>query len=123
MALAPPGTDAPPVSVDRLPTLTEVVELGTEPDGVVLDEPPVAPVPTAPSAPPPDRNALIEQVLAELVPRIDGLLEMRLREALAPALARAADGLIRDARTELSSTLQDLVREAVARVLQINADR
>lgn len=123
MALAPPGTDAPPVSVDRLPTLTEVVELGTEPDAVVLDEPPVAPVPTAPSAPPPDRNALIEQVLAELVPRIDGLLEMRLREALAPALARAADGLIRDARTELSSTLQDLVREAVARVLQINADR
>ena len=123
MALAPPGTDAPPVSVDRLPTLTEVVELGAEPDAVVLDEPPVAPVPTAPSAPPPDRNALIEQVLAELVPRIDGLLEMRLREALAPALARAADGLIRDARTELSSTLQDLVREAVARVLQINADR
>lgn len=106
MAVVLPASDEPPVSVDRLPTLTEVVEL--RPAG-------------APTAV--DAQALIEQVLAELAPRIDRLFEARLREALAPALARAADGLIRDTRAELSATLHDLVQEAVARVLQERRDR
>ena len=106
MPVALPESDEPPVSADRLPTLTEVVQLGP------------ASGPTAV-----DSHVLIEQVLAELAPRIDRLFESRLREALAPALARAAEGLIRDARGELSVTVRDLVQEAVARVLQERSTR
>jgi alkylhydroperoxidase family enzyme len=62
-------------------------------------------------------------VLRELQPRLDEMLETRLREALAPALARAADGLIRDARGELAPALRDLVQAAVARALQSGAGR
>jgi hypothetical protein len=110
------------VDVDRLPTLTEVLELGHE---------------RAAGSPATNANArtntdtdsvsdsdsdkiavtdtdLVAQVLALLEPRIGHLLEARLREALAPALARAADGLIRDVRAELAPTLRGLVEEAVA---------
>ena len=45
-----------------------------------------------------------------------------LDEALAPALARAADGLIRDTRVNLSVAVRDLVQEAVDRALQRRAD-
>jgi hypothetical protein len=122
------------LSADRVPTLTEVVELAGEPAPPVppappavlaaepdTDEAPAAALPEPvpePAPSPPDPQALAALVLAELAPRIDLLLEARLREALAPALARAADGLIRDSRYELNHALQDLVREAVARVLQ-----
>jgi hypothetical protein len=41
-----------------------------------------------------------------------------LREALAPALARAADALITEARRELAQTLRELVDESVTRALE-----
>ena len=96
-ALLPTIDDEPPPAADRLPTLTEVVDM----------------------ARPAERDAahLVDEVLAELAPRIDLLLESRLREALAPALARAADVLIRDARQPLNQTLRELVEEAVARAM------
>lgn len=147
---------------DRLPTLTEVVQLAADPwaaasrlatgqpDPAVLPQPvdlPGARAPTmllaevlaaptqlptalpanAPTmadpvtmAPPPawDEEQLTHRVLAVLEQRLDGLFEARLREALAPALARAADGLIRDLRPELTQALHDLVHDAVARALQ-----
>lgn len=68
-----------------------------------------------------DAHALVSQVLAELQPRIDMLFESRLREALAPALARVADGLIRETRDELSGALRDLVEDAVTRAQQRRA--
>ena len=37
------------------------------------------------------------------------MLEHRLREALAPVLARATDALVREARNELAATLRDVV--------------
>lgn len=130
----------PNLNLDRLPTLTEVLELGR---GTVPERPlpmelavnlaigqgaptvPLAPLPTlaaqppgsalAPLAPLPATDAdLVAQVLALLEPRVGGLLETRLREALAQVLARAADGLIRDARAELAPTLRSLVEESVA---------
>jgi hypothetical protein len=97
-------------------------------------QPPVAPVVASPcvevtSGPLPaprqpvvDVEAVVGQVLSELMPRIDMLLESRLREALAPALARAADGLIRDTRLNLAVAVRDLVQEAVDRALQRRAD-
>jgi hypothetical protein len=161
MAPALHGPDEPrPPAPERVPTLTEVVELGTveapvaaQPDlsddggwadaTSPLDDhvrdapaddaeammatvplPPGAlptltldvPAPPPPQAPP-SREALVQAVLAELEPRIETLLEARLREALAPALARAADGLIREARDETGQALRALVHEAVSHVL------
>ena len=69
-----------------------------------------------------DAQVLVGQVLAELSPRIDMMFQARLREALAPALARAADSLIRDTRDEMAATLRELVQEAVTRALQRRAD-
>ena len=57
-------------------------------------------------------------MLFELEQRIDSLFESRMREAIAPALARAADGLIRESRHELSGALRELVEEAVTRALE-----
>jgi hypothetical protein len=135
MPVASPATDERPASTDRLPTLTEVVELGGDAAGTLalfgaalpeeLGEPPqeAAPTATASAAPPPviDEAALVEQVLLALAPRIDMLFEARLREAVAPALARAADGLIRETRDELGAVLLALVQEAVARALDRRA--
>lgn len=95
-------------AADRVPTLTEVVELG---------------VAAPPQGQLPDHGELVALVLVELGPRVEGLFEERLQEALAPALARAADGLIRDARAQLAGTLQALVSEAVTRVLDAQRGR
>lgn len=118
-------SDERPPSVDRVPTLTEVVDFGpvavpedlragtdTPPPAVAV--PPVAPLPSVA----PDPEQLVTQVLSELSPRIEMLLESRLREALAPALARAAEALIRESRDGLNRTLRELVEEAVTRALQ-----
>ena len=65
---------------------------------------------------------LSRQVLADLQRQLDLMLEVRLREALAPALARAADALIRDARKELTAALRDAVARAVAQELARRRD-
>jgi hypothetical protein len=130
--------DERPLSADRVPTLTEVVEIAppatdtrdvvdaTPPAVDLLEDGPVSLAEVLPPAPVPvlpDTQMLVTQVLAELAPRIDMLFESRLREALAPALARAADGLIRDTRGDLSATLRELVDEAVVRALQRRTGR
>jgi hypothetical protein len=132
MALQPDVSDEHPPSADRLPTLTEVVQLGgpeaapapvKEAAASVMTVEPAAPQPEPEPPPQLDTDALVTEVLHELAPRIDMLLQARLREALAPALARAADGLIRDAREGLAMTLRELVGEAVARALKRRSDR
>jgi hypothetical protein len=103
-----PVTESAALADDRLPTLTEVVEWAA-----------AAPRPTAqPLAAAGCEVSLSAEVLFELDSRIQAHFETRLREALAPALARAADGLIRDARLELSGALRDLVEEAVTRAIE-----
>jgi len=64
-----------------------------------------------------DARTIEDEVMAELSQRIDLMFEYRLREALAPTLARAADLLIREAREEVALTLRDVVSRAVARQL------
>ena len=121
----------PPVGVDRMPTLTEVLELEAP---RAADEGAAAPFEEAAFTPEEarpidiieprlDGQVLVNEVLAELLPRIDMLFESRLREALAPALARAAEGLIRDARSEVGSALHELVHDAVQRALQRRGGR
>lgn len=109
-------TEARQVAVDRVPTLTEVLDFDDE---VMLANVRVDVLPTPPVAlPVAAADKLSAEVLFELEQRVDSLFESRLREALAPALARAADGLIREARQELSAALRDLVDDAVTRALE-----
>ena len=94
--------DNPPTVPGALPILTEEIE------GAVA----------LPLAEPPeivrDAREIEDAVMAELAQRIDLMFEYRLREALAPTLARAADLLIREAREEVALTLRDVVSRAVA---------
>ncbi|MBK6470125.1 MAG: hypothetical protein IPF94_05140 [Betaproteobacteria bacterium] len=134
-AMTPLDVVAPAETIDGLAAVAadpapqamadDFVLAGLEADDVLADsevgaERDVAPVEVhAPASQPVvDVEAVVGQVLSALMPRIDMLLESRLREALAPALARAADGLIRDTRSHLAVAVRDLVQEAVDRALQ-----
>ncbi len=130
---APPG---------RVPTLTEVVRM-PEAQPPTPVHAPVAPAaepqafaPTVPAAldaprggrvafgaPAVDEDELVQRVLADLQRQIDLMLEVKLREVLAPALTRATDALMREARTELASTLRDIVSRAVAQELSRHRQR
>ena len=93
----------------RLPTAAVAgVQIAPEPADVP------AGTPAGVMAPALDARAIEDEVMAELGQRIDLMFEYRLREALAPTLARAADLLIREAREEVALTLRDVVSRAVA---------
>ena len=114
----------------RVPTLTEVVDPPRSPLAAPPPADPPAEAPTPPTqeatvalAPARiephsiDEAQLVEKILADLQRQIELMLEYRLREVLAPALARATESLVRDARVELASTLRDMVARAVAQEL------
>lgn len=115
-----------PTPPSRVPTLTEVVSLPEAPAPAVsptafaptepapLEAPPAAITNAAPAAAELDEEELVQRVLADVQRQIDLMLEVKLREALAPALTRATDALLREARTGLASTLRDVVSRAVA---------
>lgn len=125
-----PATQAPAEvmadAVPREPSRPPVVQVPETTGFVAVPQPTLTPAVAEPASAAPlpvvDAEALVGQVLSELMPRIDMLLESRLREALAPALARAADALIRDTRENLAVAMRDLVHEAVDRALQRRAD-
>jgi hypothetical protein len=71
----------------------------------------------------PSEDQLIERVLADLQRQVELMLEYRMREVLAPALARATESLVRDARIELASTLRDMVARAVAQEMSRHRGR
>lgn len=96
------------------------------------DEEPACPepVPAAPgglvqepAAPAVDLDLLAARVLQDISPRVEMLLQARLREALAPALARAAEQFMREARDPVALALNDLVHDAVARAVQRREDK
>ena len=115
----------------RVPTLTEVVVL---PDAPPMPMPmpleadvmiPAAAADASASvAPPPfSDEQMIQRVLADVQHQVDLMLEYRLREVLTPILTRAADGVIRDARGELASSLRDVVARAVAQEMSRHRGR
>ena len=57
---------------------------------------------------------IVQRVMLELQRQIDLMLEVRLREALMPLMARATDALVLEARNELASTLRSVVETAVS---------
>lgn len=130
-----------PQPPQRVPVLTEVVVLPKSAPQVVVDDyPPLVPdpayadtapaplgewpsapaeAPVAPPAPALDEAALVQHVLADLDKQLDLMFEHRLRETLAPVLARMTDTLVREMRTQLAVSL----REMVARAVSLELDR
>lgn len=108
-----------PAPSQRVPTLTEVVEFDLPPPAQVAPapEPLMSPAPAAPAPVMGAEEALQARILANLQRQIDAGLESTLRDTLAPALARAADALIRDLRAELALALQAQVARAIAQEL------
>jgi len=116
----------------RVPTLTEVVVMPEAPTlaaplvpAVEADVMATAPADNAAAqhAPPMSDEQLIQRVLVDVQRQVDLMLEYRLREVLTAILTRAADGVVRDARAELASTLRDVVARAVAQELSRHRDR
>ncbi len=115
-----------PLSPQTVPTLTEVVDwpdpaqaaTGNAPqpnggfDESLVMSPAMPPVASVLS-----EEQLSQRVLADLQLQIELMIEVRLREVLAPLLQRTADSLVRDARSELASTLREIVARAVAQEL------
>jgi hypothetical protein len=113
---------AGPLPPGRVPTLTEVVawpESQGEPSSPVPAEADMVDIPMQQGSPgfDPNQDRLVERVFAEIQRQLDLMLEYRMRELLTPILARAADSLVREARSELASTLREVVTRAVAQEL------
>ena len=106
--LAPPVAPVPPApDLSQLPI----------PRSLLIDPAPPLPASTVEPAVPGvvvDEALIAQRVLVDLQRQVDGMLEYRLREAMAPILARATDALMRDLRQELSKTMNDVVARAVA---------
>ena len=116
--------DGPPRGV---PTLTEVVDwagtaapASTAPDSAgnepAASDPAQVPA-QAPLATLPSESELTALVLERVQHELELMIEYRIREALTPLLARAADSVVRDARHELASTLRDVIARAVEQEL------
>jgi hypothetical protein len=124
----------------RVPTLTEIVELADQRVDLQLPAAPLAEadlyvadapldrrrataVPTDTMAPllfgepAIDAERLVAEVMLGVQQRIDAVFAERLRDALAPALARASEAVIAEARDALASGLREAVEKAVAQEL------
>ena len=121
----------------RVPTLTEVVVLPDTPAvpmpmpleaDVMVPAPDAAVTPlqspqSSQQATPIDEEEMIQRVLADVQHQVDLMLEYRLREVFTTILTRATDSVIREARSELASTLRDVVARAVAQEMSRHRSR
>lgn len=119
----------------HVPTLTEVIEVGSssepsnpqqpphqqvQPQGVAtgpitntaLTSPSPAAIPLDPL--PVLEGQLAQRVLNDVQRQIDSMLEFRLREAMAPVLARHSEAIVRELKEELARTMRDVVARSVA---------
>jgi hypothetical protein len=110
--------------VDQVPTLTEVVEWsgvearGTSavPGTVLVSSarlPGLQPVSLEQQV-----TELSANLLFELESKVSLALESRLREALAPVMARAAQAMVQEAQMELAALMRELVEEAVTQAIE-----
>ena len=111
----------------HVPVLTEVIDLpgaaplappvavvGSAPELVTPSVPPAPPAPPMTTPAVPSEAQITQRVMQDVQRQVDGMLEFRLREAMAPVLARHTDALVQELRQELSRTLRDVVARAVA---------
>jgi hypothetical protein len=112
----------PPVAPPDLPVLRSVVSppasipLAAVPTVAALTpvaEPMSAPVQPA-VLPELSEAQLTQRVMSVVQKQIDGMIEFRLKEAMAPILARHTDALVRELREELTRTMSDVVARSVA---------
>lgn len=120
-----------PRHLQGVPTLTEVIDLPApaplavaaalapttsaepgEPAGSPADVAPVAGLQQV------DEDELVARVLVELQHYVGLTLEDRMREAIEPALALAAETLVRELRSELAATLHAVVARSVSEELE-----
>ena len=115
-----------PLNLQAVPTLTEVIELPAFVRSGDAPRPMPMPIAQAASAvaqesvaafPVIDEEHLVQRVLTDLQRNADLMLEYRLRQALAPAMARLGDALVNEVREELVVTLRDVVARAVSQEL------
>lgn len=110
---APVSAVRPPVPLDALPVLGEVVSAAPQQQPL-----PQATTPAQQDAPPAVSEAqLAHRVLSDVQRQVDSMLEFRLKEAMAPLLARHTEAIARDLRDELNRTLKDVVARSVAQEL------
>lgn len=115
VVVAPVSAIRPPMPLDALPVLGEVVSALPEQQPRPLPHPMT---PAQQDAPPTVSEAqLAHRVLSDVQRQIDSMLEFRLKEAMAPLLARHTDAIARDLRDELNRTLKDVVARSVAQEL------
>ena len=109
---------------ERLPKLTEVIDVAKA-DAAVQAQSVAARLAAARASqsPPVSEDDLTQRILADVQRQVDVMLETRMREALAPVLARLTDALVREARSELASTLRDVVARAVAQEISRHRSR
>lgn len=107
-----PEGEVPAAEAGQRPLDLSDVPLLSEP---VLTSEVVASMPVKPAEL--THEQIIQRVMVDVQRRVDSMLEFRLREALAPILARHTDALIRDMRDELSLTMRDVVTRSVAQEL------
>jgi hypothetical protein len=115
-----------PRNLQGLPTLTEVIEVSVAPGAAepqLEPEPPPAVTPIAAAGPDQDEAQIAARVLLELQRHAELMLEQRLREAIGPALARAADTLVDELREELAATLSDVVARSVSQEIARRRDQ
>ncbi len=94
----------------QVPTLTEVIEV----DELAPMATPTAPQPIPLDSLPVLEGQLAQRVLNDVQRQIDSMLEFRLREALAPVLARHSEAIVRELKDELARTMRDVVARSVA---------
>jgi hypothetical protein len=106
-----------PKQPQRVPTLTEVIiDLPADQNAASSsgqrNDPQVAPE-TLMAEALLQETRIVSKVIERLQPRIDVLFEHRLREALAPTVARVYAALADDMRKELARKLREAVEQAV----------
>lgn len=110
---------AEPKKPQRVPTLTEVIiDLPADQSSAAAPNTParvdaqVAPE-TLMAEALMQETRIVSKVIERLQPRIDVLFEHRLREALAPTVARVYAALADDVRKELARKIREAVEQAV----------
>jgi hypothetical protein len=111
-------------SNSNIPVLTEVISVDQAEPETARPQSAPAPQPQAPvAAAVPGLSAqdleqlektLRENVLKQLLSRVDFVLEHRVRDSLADVLQTAVDGLARDIRQGLRNSLEEVVHRTVS---------
>ncbi len=114
-----PPRSTPPAHV---PVLTDVIEMAAS-SAASGHEATVAAPETAQPRPAVDEAQLVADVMTELQHRVDAMLEHRLRESLAPLLAKAADDMVDVAKAELATTLREVLSRAVTQEVARHRNR